>query len=713
MKNKKIKILLHHDIEESVRVGKFPSTQPLAKRLWFGFLNSCARVGYWVGYSLILVFRFPLFLIEILRQPNQAKFRQKQLLAFALILLIAATPVYLLSLASEGWRLGGRVLGVSDGALSDITAAQSAIAQQNYQLAQVNFTEALSKLEQASMELEQSSLALRAAVKFAPASWNSDNLLKTATLITEAGLEASQMMGQFSQLSFTPQGISSGEQSSAEAISNLAKQSLIIHQKFAEAHSLLAPIQTGLLPAEYQFAIAEVKSLVADLNSQTKQLVEMTELLSLLTLNDKSFLVILQNNNELRATGGFIGTIAQGRIQGGIISKLDIRSVYDLDGQIIEWIKPPSPMQAVNSRLFLRDSNWFASFPESAERISVMYEKSGGETPDLIIAFTPELFLDLLALTGPVYLPNYNLTVSPENFVEQIQTTTSLHYDLQLNQPKQLIADLYPLLMQEVGEKTKNDPIMFLSILQKNLANRNILMYSRQAEIQERLARYRWDGAISDTDGDYLQINSSNLNGTKTDRDLIRSVELLTTIDTDGTIINQLNYKISNPLPNLDGLTNRSWVRFFVPENSRLLGATGFSKYRPDNLPLDKSYQTAPQIEIWEGQLKFNESSLMYSGNESGKTFFANWIEVMGGETKTVSITYQLPNKLNNKVNSYKLLWQRQSGMLPFAITHRLQQTGWHWRWSNAHSSFSDSTAELVWSTELNQDYFRGVVYTK
>ena len=90
--------------------------------------------------------------------------------------------------------------------------------------------------------------------------------------------------------------------------------------------------------------------------------------------------MLFENNNELRATGGFIGTYGNLKILNGKIQNIRVSSIYDLDGQLTENIKPPNPLLNVNSKWYMRDSNWFADFPQTAKTVSGFYEKKVGNT---------------------------------------------------------------------------------------------------------------------------------------------------------------------------------------------------------------------------------------------------------------------------------------------------------------------------------------------
>lgn len=714
MKKKTVKILLHHDVTDSVETKSFNRTEHWFKRLTFAILNAIFSVAYTVGLILIAIAQAPIWFIRSLQNRPTESYQTygKRILAFIILLIIAASPFLAVSTLSDGWRLGGSVLGVSDGALGDLTSAQEAIANKDYVLAQNKFASALTKLETIQSDLDKSSALIQAGSKLAPASFNTENLLIAARLLTEAGLSASELLEQLNNLTFTAEGITMQDgSSSADAVKKLAMQGQKINESINRASELLQPINSSFLPAEYQIAISQAQILIAELSQQTKPIQELSQLLADLVLGSKSFLVILQNNNELRATGGFIGTIAQGRIENGVISKLDIRTVYDIDGQLPDWIKPPSPLQAVNSRLFMRDSNWFANFPDSAQRISVLYEKSGGETPDLVFAFTPELFIDFLNLTGPIQLPTYNVTITADNFVEQIQTSTSVSYSKNLNQPKQLLADLYPALMQRLGELTKQEPLMLLQMLQKQLGQKNILVYSRHPELQKQFSLYRWSGEVTASEGDYLQINSTNLSGSKTDRAILRSAQLNTTIEADGRVVNELTYTVENPLPELDGLTNKSWVRFYVPNESKLLGASGFSNIVLPKLPDNQTYELSSAIDEWEKTLVNDPSKQVQIGKEAGKTIFAGWLEVAGGKSVTVSLTYELPERLNGRNSAYSLVWEKQPGMQPLSVQQTIKFGENNLMWVSPSLEPAHKTnSELHWQNTLITDHFGGLI---
>jgi hypothetical protein len=59
---------------------------------------------------------------------------------------------------------------------------------------------------------------------------------------------------------------------------------------------------------------------------------------------EKTFLILFQNNMELRPGGGFIGTFGILKIKNGEIKELQTHDLSNFDGRIPSTIKPPYPM---------------------------------------------------------------------------------------------------------------------------------------------------------------------------------------------------------------------------------------------------------------------------------------------------------------------------------------------------------------------------------
>jgi hypothetical protein len=709
---KQVKIYLHHDYYEPLTITK--------KSFWGSLGNAIVSVCYGVGLAIVSLIKLPFLIVQFLfRIPKllpkviaqmHYKSARRALAGFVLMVILVASGVHGLTLVASGLAVKGEVLGASDAGIGYLQDAKNALDSQDTASAQANFTKALQQFENSEQTLKSTGLTLQTILAVVPQKQDADRLLIAARSITQAGLKGTELLNLTNSLKLTAVGLSSGPQGQTDLIQ---AQSLLndIATLSQDAAENINQVSITSIPENYRPTFLAAQDTAKLYLANAQSLKEVSSLLFDLLLGQKNVLIVFQNNNELRANGGFMGTVGNAKLENGSLTSLDIRSVYDWDGQLKERILPPQPMYAVNDRWFMRDSNWFANFPTSASRIGSLFEKTGGETPDLIVTMTPEVIIDMLERTGPITLPKYNITINAENFVETTQTATSVTYDKELNQPKQFLADFYPLLMEKLGSSESGGSMAFLEIFQQNLFQKNILLYARNAELQKKIADFNWGGEVRNTDRDYLSIVNSNLGGTKTDRFLTREINLKSTVASDGKITNTLQYTIHNPLPKTEGLQNKSFVRVLVPEGSTLQSSSGFDNYQLPQLPTETNdYVLDPIVQDWQKQVKQDTSTGIYIGTEAGKTWFGSWLEVAGGESKTITLSYVLPFKIG-KLDRHSLLIQKQAGVLNTNLNYELDFNDRRSLWNSSTSNLDHNV--LHYNQSLIADTFIGTVLEK
>src|SRR5690606_8343561 len=110
----------------------------------------------------------------------------------------------------------------------------------------------------------------------------------------------------------------------------------------------------------------------------------------------------------------------------------------------------PRALQLINARWELQDANWFFDWPTSAQKIAHLYDQSGGPTVDSVIAVDTAVMEELLKFLGPVELAAYDKEIDAVNFRQILQQHVEVDYDKTLNQPKKIIADLAPLMLERL-----------------------------------------------------------------------------------------------------------------------------------------------------------------------------------------------------------------------------------------------------------------------
>ena len=109
---------------------------------------------------------------------------------------------------------------------------------------------------------------------------------------------------------------------------------------------------------------------------------------------------LLQNSDEVRATGGFLGSLLTVTTRGAHATTYQFSDVYDLDAQIATFPSAPVGVRTYLTggldQLHLPDANWERDFPGSAAQISDLLARAGQSRPDLIVAVNSPLLEKLL-----------------------------------------------------------------------------------------------------------------------------------------------------------------------------------------------------------------------------------------------------------------------------------------------------------------------------
>lgn len=387
------------------------------------------------------------------------------------------------------------------------------------------------------------------------------------------------------------------------------------------------------------------------------------------------YLFLFQNNHELRATGGFIGSYALLDVNHGKIRRFFVDGIFNPDGQLKENIVPPKPIQKISAGWSLHDSNWFPDFPTSAEKAIFFYEKTGGPTVDGIITLTPEVLERILKLVGPVTLPEYGVTIDTDNFIPIIQEEVEVKYDREENNPKKILGDLTETLLEKFLSFDRPKETWELGTTLATLLNeKHILLYSRHPEIERLIRGAGWSGEMLDAPHDYLSVIHTNINGYKTDGVIRESIRHEAKIGVDGRVTDVVEITRKHEGGNTPyewwNKVNADYMRVYVPKGAKLISAEGMTREFPEP-PLDYlalGFRHDPDIVQEEEGTIIDDASGTRISETDGKTVFGNWVYVSPGESVTVRYEYELPlvvaldERTAESITSYSVLYQKQSG---------------------------------------------------
>ncbi|MGH2512538.1 MAG: DUF4012 domain-containing protein [Candidatus Limnocylindrales bacterium] len=371
----------------------------------------------------------------------------------------------------------------------------------------------------------------------------------------------------------------------------------------------------------------------------------------------RRYLVLTQDPAELRPTGGFIGSFGIIAFDKGRITERQFQDVFLLDlSRNYPFVKAPDPLSRYllgpTQSWQLADSNWSPDFPTSAAEAITLYHNEGGTGQiDGVLGLTTYTIDQLLTLTGPITVPEYNATVaSGETTLKILQLTRAAPTPGQNRK-----AFLSTFADQLFGTLLALSPQKWADLAgEANLFRTQRLFTAWFADpVAEALTTQAgFDGAVLQSAGDYLYPVDSNvapvskLNAV-TDRALDLTVQLDQYGDAHDNLAiawtNQIETALGAPyrvLPTLQDLRVLGlYFRLLVPDRSRLETVSGGSYQR----------LTAP-ADI---------------GTESSREVIANYLRVPAGTTRLdyAWISPYAADSADDGTFTYRLTIQKQPGL--------------------------------------------------
>jgi hypothetical protein len=340
---------------------------------------------------------------------------------FAVLVLLGLNSIKLVAFGTE---LKAKIADYANLGSRNLTSAKQALENKDMAEAEKKLFLAAKAFENGKEQLKLTNQVVNELSNMLPQKKDAEKLLEVASLLSRTANEALDLYGNISRLKLTAEGLA-GDLPNEELLPKIKGDLAAIAGDLRSADKKIASINEQNVPENMRPQFQALKSNVGILHKTFQNMEGLADLLIELGTGNKKILVMFENNNELRATGGFMGSFGELQVKNGKIQKFKISSIYELDGQLREKILPPFPILNMTDKWSLRDSNWFVDFPETARKLTSFYEKEGGETPDLVVVATPDLVKDLLKLTDPIPMPDYGTTIDGENFVELVQVPSN------------------------------------------------------------------------------------------------------------------------------------------------------------------------------------------------------------------------------------------------------------------------------------------------
>jgi len=224
--------------------------------------------------------------------------------------------------------------------------------------------------------------------------------------------------------------------------------------------------------------------------TQQAQITQATDRLEIirdhLLTGDHNLILLFQNSHELRATGGFTGSYALLQLSEGQIKKLEIFDIYQPDGQFTGFVTAPTGVAEYLSSgngLRLPDANWWPDFPTSAQKILAFFALGKTQTIDGVVAINLELVIDLLKITGPVYLPDLQTEITPDNIAQVLRSNREDFFPGSVAK-QHLLSRFFTQLKLKIPELALNQQLEIGQLLLESLPLKNLQIYSSIPELE-------------------------------------------------------------------------------------------------------------------------------------------------------------------------------------------------------------------------------------
>ncbi len=365
-----------------------------------------------------------------------------------------------------------------------------------------------------------------------------------------------------------------------------------------------------------------------------------------------NYLIEMVDASELRPTGGFIGNYGLAGVAGGRFTGAHITDVYLLDWPFHsagKRIKYPSQYTWFSQYLAsdswsFRDSNLDADFPTAARNSEANYAREGGTMPvQGVISITPALIQQMLAITGPIRVPEYGETVTTQNLVELIhyhqlgagrQGNDIPSSDGLSSVRKRFTALLAEQFMARLHQLTPASIVKVMQVLWSGLHTKDLQIYLNAGNAESLLQQLHLDSSIQSPAGDGLFVVDTNVAPDKANSLITNTLNDQVVIDSNGDAIHHttLSYAWLKNGDVYGSLLYRDYLRVYLPPNSMVSVQDG-----------------------WEP----HGTSIAF-----GRKVLSGYYSLVYGQTRTITLIWMAPNAATHDAQGwhYSDEIQRQAG---------------------------------------------------
>ncbi|MEV7572207.1 DUF4012 domain-containing protein [Pseudarthrobacter sp. NPDC089323] len=258
----------------------------------------------------------------------------------------------------------------------------------------------------------------------------------------------------------------------------------------------------------------------------------------------RNYLLMIQNNAEVRSSGGIPGALAVLTLEGGKMSLTAQSSAADVGSMSPTLAVDPEQKQIYTARLgkYMQDVNLTPDFPTAASTAQAMWERKTGQRVQGVLSIDPVVLSYLLSATGPISLNDSELAAGvglpPELTSENVVSTLLSDAYVKIKRPEdqdKYFAGVAREIFASLSEG-RGDALKLVDGIVKGVGEGRVLVWSDSSSEQAILAKYPIGGSITGPSVAPAQfgVYFNDGTGAKMDYYVKRTVQLLGTCSKDG-----------------------------------------------------------------------------------------------------------------------------------------------------------------------------------
>lgn len=479
----------------------------------------------------------------------------------------------------------------------------------------------------------------------------------------EVSYTASSLLNSFQNLKNIISAKEGSEKEFMKALDDF-KNALVVYQKEKKQ---------GIIPKKIDDKLSDLISFASSTIDVWPQVIGFN--------GEKTYLVLLQNNMELRPGGGFIGSFAILKLNNGKVKDFNILDVYDADGQLKGHVEPPFPIRRYLPSIhwYLRDSNFDVDFSKSAIASAVFLNTEMRQAVDGVIGVDLVFVKNLLSAIGPVKVIDYNETVTAENLFTVTNSYVEKDFFPGSTKKKDFLRSLYTSINLKLSQEKNISYLNILDALTKSVYEKHIIFAFNDVSMQSLFSVNGFGSTLTDNRkidktvvNDVVGINEANLSANKVNYFITRSLSQSSTIANDGSISEQIKVSIKNDASKSLGKNGfyKNYLRVITPLGSTLTSIKIDGKDQEVVDPIKDPIVYEKKTFVPPSGLEVNKE------NQNGKTIYGFLVNIDAQTLKTIEVDYKLAQKLDLKKPSsqYSLKVFKQPGIenMPYSFSLNL-----------------------------------------